>query len=163
MPLVTKSLSAAYYARDQVTAFHLAQEGIEAVRAIRDGNILNNVINGTSDDILAFIPEDNLFIVDARFRDAVDVIEACVATGCDPLEIIELVPEGTLYGYGLGTPTRFTRTLDATQISNDEIRIDVEVKWRTGAFQERTFTISENMYRWVEDCVAADDVEGCEI
>ena len=164
MTLVTKSLSAAMYARDQVAAFYLAQEGIEAVRAIRDGNILNNAINGTSDDILAFIPGGNLFTVDARFRDANDVIDACAATGCDPLEIIELIPEGTLYGYGSGVPTRFTRTLDATKISNDEIRIDVEVKWRTGAFQERTFTISENMYRWVEDCAAADDdVEGCVI
>src|SRR3989344_5745503 len=40
MSLTTRSLAAAYYARDQITAFHLAQEAIESVRHARDHNIL---------------------------------------------------------------------------------------------------------------------------
>ena len=36
MSLTTQSLSSAYYARDQMTAFHLAQEAIESVRSVRD-------------------------------------------------------------------------------------------------------------------------------
>ena len=40
MSLAAQSLSAAYYARDQITAFYLAQEGIEVVRSVRDTNIL---------------------------------------------------------------------------------------------------------------------------
>src|SRR3989338_503600 len=51
MSLVTKSLSTAYYARDQVTAFHLAQEAIEIVRHVRDNNILMNA-QGTPTDLL---------------------------------------------------------------------------------------------------------------
>ena len=51
MSLTTQSLSSAYYARDQMTAFHLAQEAIESVRSVRDENILANEA-----DLLAGIP-----------------------------------------------------------------------------------------------------------
>ena len=40
MALASQSLAAAYYARDQITAYHLAQEAIEAMRSIRDRQIL---------------------------------------------------------------------------------------------------------------------------
>ena len=41
MSLTMQSLSASYYARDQVIAFNLAQEAIESLRARRDANILH--------------------------------------------------------------------------------------------------------------------------
>src|SRR3989338_949042 len=40
MALTAQSLATAYYARDQITAFYMAQEAIEGVRALRDGQIL---------------------------------------------------------------------------------------------------------------------------
>ncbi len=40
MSLASQSLTASYYARDQLIASQLAQEAIEVVRHIRDGNIL---------------------------------------------------------------------------------------------------------------------------
>ncbi len=40
MSLVSQALTTAYYARDQVAAYSLAQDGIESVRAVRDGNLL---------------------------------------------------------------------------------------------------------------------------
>src|SRR3989344_4356012 len=49
MTLTTKSLSTAYYARDQITSFHLAQEAIETVRHVRDGNILSNALGESVD------------------------------------------------------------------------------------------------------------------
>jgi len=43
-PMVTASdgLKNSTYARDQIVAFYIAQEGIEIIRSIRDGNALNN-------------------------------------------------------------------------------------------------------------------------
>ncbi len=166
MTLVSRSLAAAVYARDQVTAFYLAQEGIEAVRSVRDNSILHNAFldeNGTPVDIFEDIPLNSPFKVDARYRVASGVIQPCNGVcDSDPLELIEVGENGTLYGYGSGIDTRFTRTLNAYKVNGDpnEIRIDVTVKWKTGAFNERTFTISENMYRWVEDCAASEG--GCE-
>ncbi len=148
MTLTTRSLSTAYYARDQVTAFHLAQEAVETVRHVRDGNILSNAL-GTSVDLLAGIPSvvGAPFIVDTRD----DSMEACPAGGCPPLKT-----DGELYGHEDGsgwTDTRFVRSVTAEFVdgSSDEVRVSVTVSWQSGSFQARSFTISENLYRWVED------------
>src|SRR5438046_1665614 len=42
LSIASTSLNSAYYAKDQVTAFYLAQEGIEYMRFLRDTNSLNN-------------------------------------------------------------------------------------------------------------------------
>jgi len=156
MSLASKSLGSAYYARDQITAFYLAQEAIEALRSIRDSQIL--IIAGSSSgapDIFGLIPHQNEpFTVDGRKGDVSTAIEVCDGT-CPPLET-----DGTLYGYpdidddpNLWTPTHFTRTVHAYAIPGnaDEVRITATVTWKTGPIQERSFTISENMYRWVND------------
>jgi len=62
--------------------------------------------------------------------------------------------DGTLYGYESGwTDTNFTRTVKVHAVggAQDEIRVTVTVTWRTGSFQTRSFSISEDMYRWVND------------
>ena len=66
MTLTMQSLSSAYYARDQVVASNLAQEAIESVRAVRDGNILRIALNGpdvacTPTSLLCNIPIDTDF------------------------------------------------------------------------------------------------------
>ncbi|KKW45528.1 MAG: Penicillin-binding protein 2 [Candidatus Kaiserbacteria bacterium GW2011_GWA2_58_9] len=52
--------------------------------------------------------------------------------------------------------THGTRTVEVGAVRSDggvpqEIRISVTVSWRTGAFQTRSFTIRQNLYRWVND------------
>ena len=151
MSLTTKSLAAAYYARDQITAFHLAQEAIESVRHLRDHNILLTAL-GTPTDILSGIPLNTLFVV-STLDDSIDTA-ACVSGTCTPIQID---PTQTFYGYGSGwTDTRFTRTVQAQSVSEQdgvpqEIRVSVTVSWRTGTFQTRSFTIRQNLYRWVSD------------
>lgn len=164
MSLTTQSLSTSYYARDQITAFHLAQEAIESVRHVRDGNVLNNAI-GVQEDLLAGIPDTagNPFTVSTLDDD----VALCLQSGCPPLQT-----DGELYGYrpGCAMPTsncgnsegwentRFTRTARAVFVKNpdgtdnlDEVHITVMVSWQTGSYQLRSFTISENLFRWVND------------
>jgi len=151
MSLTAKSLAAAYYARDQITAFHLAQEAIEAVRHIRDRNILTTAL-GTPTDILSGIPLNTPFVVNP-LDDSVDSA-ACASGECPPLQID---PTQTFYAYGSGwADSRFTRTVEVGAVRSDggvpqEIRISETVSWRTGAFQTRSFTIPQNLYRWVND------------
>lgn len=154
MSLTSQSLSAAYYARDQITAFNLAQEGLEAVRAIRDGQILQ--ISRTADasaiDLFGAIPVNQDFTIDSRVSDPAQAMHVCPSTGCPPLQT-----DGELYGYDADTVnwplTNFTRTLHANYVgaSRDEIRLAVTVSWPTNSRQIRTFTIFENLYRWVND------------
>jgi Tfp pilus assembly protein PilV len=150
MSLTMQSLASAYYARDQVTAFYLAQEAIEAVRSVRDGNVLQNS-QGTSVNLLNGIPAGgSAFTVDTRANPV--TMTLCPGGVCPPLQT-----DGTFYGYGGGssgwTNTQFTRTVTATFVTGttDEIRVSVTVSWKTGSYQSRSFTISENLYRWIND------------
>src|SRR6202042_2338797 len=56
MSLAAQSLTAAYFARDQITAFYLAQEGIEIVRSVRDANIIAIAEGNSSVNVFNDIP-----------------------------------------------------------------------------------------------------------
>ncbi len=154
MSLASQSLGAAYYSRDQITAYHLAQEAIEAVRSIRDGRILEIALTGATLDIFdsTTIPIDVPFRIDVRL----DPKEAGAIVRCsdDGETCILLQTDGMLYGYNSGwTTTRFTRIVKVSPVgsSNEEFRVTVTITWQTGAFKIRTFNISENLYRWIDD------------
>lgn len=159
MSLVSQSLTSSFYARDQVTAFFLAQEAIEAVRAIRDRNILATAF-GTPTDLMTGITTNNTpFVIDTRNI----VITNCSGT-CPPIKT-----DGTFYGHGSNpsdmsepgwTPTRFTRSVTAQYAKNpdnsdntNEIILTVTVAWRSGSLPSRSFTLSENLYRWIDDTI----------
>ena len=156
--LTAQSLQSAYYARDQITAFYLSQEAIEALRALRDSQILQitQTSNASGINIFGPIPlSDVPFIIDARKADPTSSIVSCASSpynGTCPL--LQTDTLHTLYGYESGwIDTNFTRTVTAHTVGSgqDEIRVTVTVTWHTGAFQTRTFKLSENMYRWVQD------------
>ena len=156
MLLTVRSLSSAYYAKDQFTAFYLAQEGIESVHQIRDNQILEIAGGATDVDLFGSITNytnSEPFKIDATTND----ITACPLAGCPPLE-----SNGNLYGYGdTGwTPTNFTRTITACYVQSpsgcnstrsDEMRVSVTVSWKTASLASRSFTISEDLYRWLDD------------
>jgi type II secretory pathway pseudopilin PulG len=154
MSLTTQSLGAAYYARDQVTAFFLAQEAIEGIRSVRDNNILLTAL-GTPTDLMTGIPSitGQPFTVDSVHLDVHNAPTLALCNGV--CSVIQLDPSGSLYGYGAGwTDTNFTRTVTATYVAgsnNDEIKVSVTVSWQTAAYEARSFTLSENMYRWIND------------
>lgn len=158
MTLTSQSLTAAYYARDQITAFNLAQEGLEAVRALRDGQVLeiSQTLDAGGVDLFGPIPVNQDFTVDSRYTDPNDALAICPAGNCPPLQT-----DGDLYGYDLDTTawavTHFTRTLRARYVgaSEDEVRLSVTVTWPALSGQTRSFTIYENLYRWVNDGSAA--------
>ncbi len=161
MSLTTQSLSSAYYARDQMTAFHLAQEAMESVRAVRDENILANQA-----DLLATIPPGNQpFVIDSR-DNQMTICDKGSPAECPYLRTPVSASAPAFYAYRdfdsnediytipVGwTDTRFRRTIKAEMLAgtNDEMRITVTVAWKTGAYKERTITMRENLYRWIDN------------
>ena len=150
MSLTMQSLSASYYARDQIAAFNIGQEAIESVRAIRDGNILRIAYDQPDPecdpmDLLCQIPVGTPFVIDTRNNS----ITLCPGD-CPPLQT-----DGNLYGYEAGWgDTRYTRSVSVSYVdeaTKQEIRVRVDVVWVAGPLQTRTFTIYENLYRWVND------------
>jgi prepilin-type N-terminal cleavage/methylation domain-containing protein len=155
MTLTMQSLSAAYYARDQVIASNLAQEAIEAVRAVRDANILVLALNSGAtcpDDslpmhLLCDIPIGQDFIIDVR----TDPPEITTCGG----ECPKLKTDNNLYGHESSwtIETPFRRIVHAEYVSGgeDEIRVTVTVERQAGAHTAPDVVISENLYRWVND------------
>lgn len=158
MTLTAQSLSSAYYARDQITAYNLAQEGIESVRAIRDSQVLaiSQSASASSIDLFGDIPINTDFTIDGLDTSPITAMETCSGE-CLPME---LSPDGDLYGYGGADwqQTKFIRTLRASYVGGgtDEIQLAVTVEWNTHVGQRRSFTIYENVYRWIKDGSAAN-------
>jgi len=154
MALTAQALKSAYYSRDQITASNLAQEAIEAVRSVRDAQILKIAESvDPAADIFGPIPVDKDFTIDTSNN------AMTVCTGaCPPLQT-----NGLLYGYSAGwANTGFTRTVHACYVQpiapfacnatpSDEMRLQTTVVWRTGSYPARSVTIYENMYRWVSN------------
>ncbi len=164
MALTVQSLSVAYYARDQITASNLAQEGIEAIRAVRDGNVLATAEGNTTPLFQNIFPQcSGTCYVDAtKFNNASagdlnPVITAC-SGACPPLQT-----NGQLYGYNNSgwTNSNFTRTISACYVQTDgtcpaivstvtdEVRLTVVVSWQTAAYKTQSVTLSENLFNWV--------------
>lgn len=155
MSLTMQSLAAAYYARDQVIASNLAQEAVEAVRAVRDANILRLALtsnatcptDGEPLHLLCGIPTSGQsFTIDARTNPP----EITQCAGECPM----LRTDNNLYGYGSGwAETAFRRTVVAEYVSGgqDEIRITVTVQREDSFRSSPPVVISENLYRWVSD------------
>lgn len=154
MSLTMQSLASAYYARDQVIAFNLAQEAIESVRAIRDSNILRIALDQpdpacTPINIMCNIPIDTDFTIDTRVADPATAIQIC--SGVCPR--LQTDPAQSLYGYSAGwSDTPFRRTVRASFVDGalNEIRITVTVT-RDGAHTPPAVVLNANLYRWLED------------
>jgi len=162
MLLTERALTSAYYARDQITAYYLAQEAIEQVRQVRDHNIMLN-LQGNTTNLFAGIRTDGVpFRVDATVTDpSQSPFSDCASINStthlctDPLKT-----DSTVYGYGgaLSQNTKFIRSVvacyvqqggDCTSAPSGEVRVTVTVSWTSTIGSDRSFTISEDMYRWV--------------
>ncbi len=161
-PLVIaqKGISSAIYARDQITAFYLAQEAVEYIRNIRDTNRIQNIwwlrqFCGVS----SCTQVNDTYKIDttyANFNQTPDgtpkpeAIEPCVGT----CPVLSFDTVNKLYGYSSGggtwAPTIFTRTISINNTSKpDEAEISVSISWKTNLFSpERVFTVKEYLFNF---------------
>lgn len=153
MVIAQKGIGSAIYARDQITAFYLAQEAVEYIRNIRDSNRINqnpwllhlsSCLSGSCQ-------------IDARYVNFANgdgstntsAVSGCVGT-CSPLSFDTTQ---RFYGYGSGgtwNTTPFTRTIQMTEtVADREAVISVTVAWSTNLFAPlRTFTIKEYIFNF---------------
>ncbi|MBI1999422.1 MAG: type II secretion system protein [Parcubacteria group bacterium] len=135
LSVASKSISAAGIARDQVTAFYLAQEAVEYVRNTRDNNALGgaNWLAGLASCVGA-----NCSV------DSPDNTVASCGTECP---LLRLNSQG-LYGYASGNETIFRRSVQLNEVvAGREATLDVVLRWKRGVL-ERTFTIREHIFNW---------------
>jgi hypothetical protein len=165
MEIASKGLFAAFYARDEITGFYLAQEGIEYIRNARDTLYLlsttdeediGNWLQGLDECVVAdpevdhgcIIETTSSFYSSSDFDD--DAISECDSGGCDPLQF----DDDTLYTYDPGDDSKFTRTIKMTVDPLDqEALIESTVTWNAGALfaSTKSFTLKERIFNWQQN------------
>ncbi len=150
--IAQKGVASAIYARDQITAFYLAQEAVEYIRNMRDTNRITGSAGWLDGLSLCFdTGAGEKCTIDARYSDPFtnpQAILSCPLSGCQPL--LFDTTEG-IYGYGSGwQQTKFTRTISiSTPNSPKEAEIAVTISWNTNLFTPtRTFTIREHIFNY---------------
>ena len=144
LTIASKGLTSSTIAKDQTTAFYLAQDAVEYIRNTRDRNNLNQ--NSWLAD-LGDCASGACTIDSSDRRPPSEVVKSCPGGACPPLRLSE---SSGLYGYNASWPeTIFTRTVSLTQISGDEVAISVTISWRAkGLSSQKSFTIKENILNW---------------
>lgn len=168
LSLAQRGLNASLYARDQVTAFYLAQEAIEYVRNVRDNNNLNN-LSGKNTWLQSL---ENCTGKSCGVDVNLGTTIVCDVVPADPTRCLLVFNSGVpgnlgtgLYGdFGLRMlggslpsgwqATSFTRTLQIIpfQIGSDQnaaADLAVKVSWRSGLIQ-RSLTLNEKIFNWYQ-------------
>lgn len=138
LTIASHGLANARFARDQVTAFYLAQDAVEYIRNLRDKNSLSGV-----SWVTGFISIDGSpFTIDTIDGD----VALCPAGGCPPLEYNATT---NFYSYNdpLGVQSIFTRTTTMQTVNAQEIAITVTVSWASGKLSH-TFSVKESIFDW---------------
>lgn len=150
LSIAAQSMYVAQYSREQITAFYLAQEGIEYVRAVRDrqflagGNSWGNTVSA-----LSTCAGNGCRIDFPEFRH-----EACPGGAC---EALRRSPSG-VYNHFMAaspnTPSMYTRRVIVTPMSingsQDALLVRVIMSWASGrnnrSIELRTFLFN---YNWL--------------
>jgi Tfp pilus assembly protein PilV len=158
LTLASRSLAAAFIAKDQVTGFFLAVEGLEYVRAQRDSNLVENLNTGAlggSDWITLFLAScqgangcyieyDSSGVGRSKVSSS-----ACAALGC-PVLLLNEAADYDQFQYAVGTESRFTRTITINEtIPGSEAVVTSAVAWQTGK-HVRSVSVVSTLHNWIE-------------
>lgn len=156
MTIAAKSMQSAQYARQQNTAFFLAQEGITAANVLRNDGSLDAYLDSDTGS-WAWINETSLQPCftstgcDIDFRDdsLLDNVVNCGTASCE-LQFNE-ASNRAVYQHVSGDATPYTRVLVFDFITEDEVVVDSTVTWGTtllGGTQSVTLSTSLfNLYK----------------
>lgn len=151
MSAVVSSLKASFLARDQVVAFYLAQDVIEAIKNVRDKNYINNIPKYWLDGILpACLNTENECSVDTS--GLANSSNLSFQNNCNDCELyLKNISVGTVFTYNSsGTKTKYSRKVYFEIIQPNELKIKVEIEWssRFGGTTKK-IVVQENIYNWL--------------
>lgn len=156
MVFAQSGLRTAFLARDQITAFYLAQDAIETIKNMRDNNALQNS-NNWLDNILSVcvVQAGELCTVTINTILERNVIRpqlsVCSSVSCPPL----MTDDNGRFGYNLtsrgASNSRFTRTVYLKEVvAGKQLEIVVEVKWKSNVgINESRIVVQENIFNWI--------------
>jgi prepilin-type N-terminal cleavage/methylation domain-containing protein len=161
LSIATAGLRNSAFARDQITAFYLAQEGIEFVRYARDDNYLRGAVDA---DWLEHLDDckvenegfDHGCIIDVPywFNDAdgaidSDMVKECSNEECDATSRQMYVTPAGMFTYdsaGDNTPSPYKRVVKLEKVDgtfDKETKITSTVTWNLPGGGEKVFVLTE--------------------
>lgn len=157
--LIGDALQKLYYARDEMIAINLAQEGIEIVRYARDSNMLSNSskpwkdLNDTNTNL------KKGYIIDAgalALGGVSNIVKKCTGgLDCTAPQPVFVDTTTGMYRQCVSgcsfSPTPFMRLVEIAEVNPatpDEREATVIVTWTTGG-QSGKVVVSENLFKLV--------------
>ena len=143
LSIASNSIISALYAKDQVTAYYLAEESIEYIRNIRDTNHLQG-LSSSADWLtgLSACMSPSVCAIDS-INNTVLASNYCGSSSC-PVKY-----SNGIYAYTSGWANSiFTRDIEIVTTSATEVAIYVTMKWKTSTLPQRTFKIKEILHNW---------------
>ncbi len=168
LTIASRALTTALIAKDQITAFYLAQDAIEYVRFARDTNTLLGLNwltgDGAADGSGPLLDATNLTNCISATGCFIDSTAQSYAqypgypTACGALCALPFSStrkffylNNGVYNYSTAVAanrTGFWRQIILTQISASEYLVTVNVYWNDAGYVTRTVTIAENLFNW---------------
>lgn len=157
MEIASKGLFSAFYARDEITAYYLAQEGLEYVRNGRDTVFLINNSGGTPIEWLNGLgeceSEDGCYIdADAPLYYERVENESAITECPGDCPTLRFEDSTGLYSYSSGDDSKFTRTIKISREGADEAVVESTVSWTVGNLfaSTKSFTLKERIFNWLK-------------
>lgn len=160
LTIASRSVIAGQVAKDQITAFYLAQDAIEYVRFVRDTNRLNGAdwvtgAGGSGGASLIPCTTGNGCYLDSTDNEDLDSGTAgtqSIAVCSAACPAMKYDTSTNRFSYLSGSNTLFTRQVKITSPSpgdpNNERVVTVTVTWTNPTNNPHTVTIVENIYNW---------------
>jgi len=135
--LIQQTLIAASLNKSKITAYYLAQEGIELARNIRDSNWLEQ-----RDPFVEISWREDL---DVGFWQA-DYTHTGLVSLYGDGQYLNIDDDG-FYGYSGDTPTPFKRKITVANLGDDALEVSVDVEWSERG-RDHKVTVVEHLYNW---------------
>lgn len=135
--IASKGIASAVFARDQITAFYLAQEAVEFIRNKRDENNLKG--NAWTEGL-----EDCLYGKVCTIDSKNNEINECSGGVCP---VLKYDADTAFYSYDNGEDSNFKREIRLVTINVKEIAITTTLSWSSGAIS-KSFTVKEHILDW---------------
>ena len=151
---VSNNLRVSNFTQDQVTAYYLADEGVEYIHNLRDENGIKNVQAIASGGSVAWLTGIAQVFGDPCFGGVacaadspLNTLTTCVG-GASSCPFLRIDPTSGLYGYtSTWTLTPFQRVITVQVVSATEAVVTVTVTWTTNGVS-KSYSLSETLRNW---------------
>ncbi|KKR32076.1 MAG: hypothetical protein UT65_C0009G0004 [Parcubacteria group bacterium GW2011_GWF2_39_8b] len=152
---VQSGIQSSTFAKDQITAFWLAQEGMEFIKNRRDENALNSISGGSATWLsgLSAVSDDPCWFGGGGVSQKTCIIDSPIPSNTAPCSLgfgtcpnIKQDATSGLFGHASSwTDTNFKREIQFQSISANEVLITIKISW-TNRNLAKSFEVTQSLF-----------------